>query len=128
MVHPKKKPVFSFQDARRMAQTHGFVNKEEYHAYDCPGAYKLPKDPDVVWSSEWKGWKDFLGVPWSFEEAKRMIRPLSLQDESAYLEFLKCEGSSIHNIDENDIKRLPYQPDLYYKEEWKGWQDFLGSG
>lgn len=123
------KPIFSFVDARRMAQTHGFVDKEEYQAYDCPGAYKLPKDPDVVWPLEWKGWKDFLGVPWSFSEAKTMIQPLGIQNQSAYREFLKGEkDTNFYDMDENDVKRLPYQPDLYYKEEWKGWQDFLGFG
>ena len=27
----------------------------------------------------------------------------------------------------DDISRLPAVPDLFYRTEWKGWDDFLGT-
>jgi len=27
--------------------------------------------------------------------------------------------------DDDSASRLPYRPDLKYKEEWKGWNDWL---
>ena len=45
----KRRGLFSFADARRMARGHGFDSREEFDEYSCPGAYQIPKDADVVW-------------------------------------------------------------------------------
>ena len=64
----KSRRLYNFEEARKIARGHGFNSKQEFLEYDCPGAYQIPKDADVVWSEDWRGWDDFLGVPLSFEE------------------------------------------------------------
>lgn len=66
----KSRRLYSFAEARKIARGHGFSSKQEFLEYDCAGAYQLPKDADVVWQDEWRGWDDFLGVPLTFEEVR----------------------------------------------------------
>ena len=130
----KKRALYSFSEARKVARGHGFSNKEEFFEYDCPGAYQLPKNADEVWSTDWTNWEDFLGLPiQEFEKAREIARTrvgaastskwkVSTEDEYLAL-FQKKE------IDDGDIaSRLPYRPDLKYKNKgWVSWKDFLSS-
>ncbi|KAL7568833.1 hypothetical protein ACA910_007246 [Epithemia clementina (nom. ined.)] len=145
------KCIYTFQEARKMARSYGLASATEFLEYECPGAYRLPRNPDEVWSDEWNGWDDFLGVPWSFSEARCITRDLNknknnqedshtllLQSSQDYEKFVsECHGTrsknnkpgettlvSQENVDV--ICRLPIRPDLYYKTEWNGWDDFLG--
>ena len=113
--------LFPFVEARRIARGHGFSSKEEFVAYSCPGAYQLPKDPDRVWSDEWKGWEDFLGICYQFDEGRAIARSLPIQSKEEYLRLF--EEKRIN--DDDPASRLPYRPDLKYKDEWKGWDDWL---
>ena len=49
-----------FAQARAMARSMGMSSREEWDEYSCPGAYRLPNDPDVVWAADWQGWDDWL--------------------------------------------------------------------
>ena len=49
-----------FTQARAMARSMGMSSREEWDEYSCPGAYRLPNDPDVVWAADWQGWDDWL--------------------------------------------------------------------
>lgn len=113
--------LFPFEEARRIARGHGFSSKEEFVAYSCPGAYQLPKDPDKVWSDEWKGWEDFLGICYQFDEGRTVARSLILPSKEEYLKLFEEKRIK----DDDPASRLPYRPDLKYKEEWKGWDDWL---
>ncbi|KAL7437085.1 hypothetical protein ACHAXH_008789 [Discostella pseudostelligera] len=122
----KSKRLYSFQEARRIARGHGFDSYEEFMEYTCPGAYQIPKDANIVWKEEWRGWDDFLGLPLSFPEARSIARSLNgITTEESYLELMKNKSSSIS--DDDTASRLPYRPDLKYKTEWMGWDDFLNS-
>ncbi|KAL9182316.1 hypothetical protein ACHAXT_012968 [Thalassiosira profunda] len=118
----KSRRLFSFDEARRIARGHGFDSKDEFIEYTCPGAYQIPKDADVVWKESWRGWDDFLGVSLGFKEGRTVARALKGVDtEEAYLELMRSK-----TIPDDDIaSRLPFRPDLKYKSEWKGWEDFL---
>ena len=70
---------------------------------------------------DWRGWKDFLGVILSFEEGRNVARKLEVNTEEDYLALIKSKSIS----DDDLASRLPYRPDLKYKEEWEGWDDFL---
>eukprot|EP00579_Thalassiosira_antarctica_P008463 CAMPEP_0201901034 /NCGR_PEP_ID=MMETSP0902-20130614/53520_1 /ASSEMBLY_ACC=CAM_ASM_000551 /TAXON_ID=420261 /ORGANISM="Thalassiosira antarctica, Strain CCMP982" /LENGTH=185 /DNA_ID=CAMNT_0048434871 /DNA_START=138 /DNA_END=696 /DNA_ORIENTATION=- len=118
----KSRRLFSFDEARRIARGHGFDSKEEFLEYTCPGAYQIPKDAHVVWKEDWRGWEDFLGVCLSFEKGQQVASALKgIETEEDYLNLIKSK-----TILDNDIaSRLPYRPDLKYKNEWLGWDDFL---
>lgn len=54
----------------------------------------------------------------SFEQAKQLVREFKVFTAKEYLRF---RASS------TDFKKvLPYQPSIYYKNEWKGWCNFTG--
>ena len=44
-----------FTEARAMARSMGMSSREEWEEYSCPGAYRLPNDPDMVWAADWQG-------------------------------------------------------------------------
>jgi hypothetical protein len=119
-----KKALYSFSEARKVARGHGFSTKEEFLEYDCPGAYQLPKNPQEVWSEDWQGWEDFLGICLDFEEGRKVARGLeNIETEEAYLDLFKEK-----KLNDDDIaSRLPYRPDLKYKDRWISWDDFLKS-
>ena len=96
----------------------------------------------VVWSAEWQGWDDFLGVMLPFDEARALLRSLGVSDQ-AELEALKAASADMERSDPSawngghalrtreadgpDLGRVPVKPDLYDRAEWAGWSDFTGS-
>ena len=104
-----------FEEARAMARAMGLSSLEEWNEYSCPGPYRLPKNPDVIWADEFESWEDWLGVPLEWEEACRTVRAHGLTSEQAYSEFA-ASGDW----------RLPAQPQRYYRE-FTTWATFLGS-
>jgi hypothetical protein len=128
-IQRRRKKLYSFEEARRIARGHGFANRQEFLEYECPGAYQLPKDPDDVWRDEWRGWDDWLGVPWTWEEGRALVRKrlfAGAATREAYEDLLRKDSSVRFDP---DLSRLPHRPDLYYKNDgWKGWDDWLGIG
>ncbi|EJK76811.1 hypothetical protein THAOC_01406, partial [Thalassiosira oceanica] len=85
------------------------------------GAYQLPKDADVVWKDDWTSWEDFLGVTLTFEAGREVARTMEVATEDDYMRLMKSK-----TIPEEDVaSRLPFRPDLMYKDNWNGWDDFL---
>ena len=140
VTNKKSRKIYPFQEARRLARGHGFATKEEFIEYECAGAYQLPKNADEVWKDDgWNGWDDFLGIPYrAYEEAKVVVCDVlsgkGVRTEEEYLRFME-QRSKKSNLDNNEdseeqdarIARLPYRPDLYYKNEWLSWEDYLGK-
>lgn len=126
----------TFQEARRITRKHGFYTKTEFFEYDCPGAYGVPKNVEELYRNEgWKGWDDFLGVPLSFMEGKICIASKNncagenkhckqIKTKEEYFQFVR-ERQQKGNEDDPS-SRLPMRPDIYYKEEWISWEDWLG--
>ena len=126
VANKTKRKLYSFTEARKIARGHGFSTIQEFLDYDCPGAYQLPKNPDQVWAAEWKGWNNFLGILWDFETARQVAReqlPSSIDSKEVYMEAFQQKLFS----EDDDVSLLPYRPDLYYKKQWQGWDDFLGN-
>lgn len=119
----KTRAMYPFQEARKIARGHGFESKQEFLEYDCAGAYQLPKNADEVWREDWTDWDDFLGIPLNFEQGREVARTLQLQSQEEYLKMIESK-----TISEDEIaSRLPYRPDLKHKQEWKSWEDWLGT-
>mmetsp|Transcript_810 Transcript_810/g.1835 ORF Transcript_810/g.1835 Transcript_810/m.1835 type:complete len:250 (-) Transcript_810:52-801(-) len=140
-----KRSLYSFVEARRVARGHGFSTVEEFLDYDCPGAYQVPKTPNEIWSKEFKGWDDFLGLPIStLQEAKDVLRSSPTfrrqrqrkstsnddGDNNADIlittkeEYMQLFHDKLLDEDSPEI-RLPYRPDLKFKEDWISWDDYL---
>ena len=139
-----KRPLYSFVEARRIARGHGFSTVEEFLDYDCPGAYQAPKNPNEIWPEEFQGWDDFLGLPIStLQKAKDVLRSSPSFRRRQRKSTAKDEGDDnggilittkeeymqlFHDklLDENSAEiRLPYRPDLKFKEDWVSWDDYL---
>lgn len=118
------KTKYSFREARRITRKHGFHTEQEFLDYDCPGAYGVQKDVANMYSDEWRGWDDFLGVPPSFQEGKAYLKGQGLSSIDAYMTFLKANGENEDSIS----SRFHCKPDKFYKEGWQGWNDWLGIG
>lgn len=58
--------LYTFNEARKIARSMGFHSQDEFVDYECAGSYQLPKNVDELYATEWKGWGDFLGVPFYF--------------------------------------------------------------
>lgn len=119
----KVRKLYSFSEARNIARQYGFVNRQEFLEYECPGAYQLPKNPEQVWEKEWNNWDDFLGVMLPFDRAVCVARSLNLTTQEEYTNLFS-NPKAFDN--DNEASRLPYKPDLVYKKQWQGWASFLG--
>lgn len=122
----KKRALYSFDEARKIARGHGFSSLQEFLDYDCAGAYQVPKNANEVWSEDFTSWEDFLGVILEFEEARDVARKeASKRNISTQKEYMQLMESK--TIEDGDIaSRLPYRPDLKYKTKgWISWEDFL---
>lgn len=122
MSPTKNRKLYSFTEARRLARGHGFSSKKEFLDYDCAGAYQLPKNAEVIWQTEWKGWGDWLGIPWDFQQGREIARTLKFNTEDEYLTFFRENKIT---SEDDPLSRLPIRPDLYYKQDWQGWDDWL---
>ena len=88
----------------------------------------IPTSPQTVYKNcGWINLGDWLGTGSiapqnkkfkSFEEAKFFIRKLKLKSFSNWIEYKK---SSLFD------SSLPKAPHHVYKDQWKGWADFLGK-
>ena len=75
----------------------------------------LPKNANEFYSSSgWQDWGDFLGLMYSFEEARSKLRDIDCNSEMAYKDTQALDP------------RLPVMPHLYYKNDWKDFDHFLG--
>lgn len=85
---------------------------------------KLPINPDVVYSTYWKGWDVFLSpnsastraleIYPTFKEARKAARKLGLSNAREYIKYYSRD------------KRLPSNPSCFYTA-WTTWFDFLGT-
>ena len=88
----------------------------------------IPARPNNTYKEQWKGWGDWLGtgtialqnkVYRSFEEAHEYVMQLGFKTREEYSKWCKS-GQKPDDI--------PARPNNTYKEQWKGWGDWLGTG
>jgi superfamily II DNA or RNA helicase len=123
----KNKKYRSFEEARKWVRDLNFKNEMEWREYkkrdDFPN--DIPKQPQntTQYKNKWKGMGDWLGTfnsknrEWlSFEEAKKYMKPFNLKNEREWRGWKKQRP-----------KNIPSQPEVKYKNQWKGFKDFLGN-
>lgn len=105
----------------RMWRTYIDSGKKPKNIPACPqGTYK---------NKGWNGWGDFLGTgaySWkkgtsflSFEETRNFMKELGIKQFRDWIAWCR-KGEKPINI--------PFTPKDVYKDEWKGWGHFLGTG
>jgi Phage-integrase repeat unit len=122
-----------FAEARDYVRSLILKNAREWEEYCRTGNKPLdiPSSPNTKYKSEWKGYGDWLGTGTArrkrtaqisyrpFDKAREYVRTLGLKGETDWKEFCKL-GKRPQDV--------PSNPDIIYREEWKGWGDWLGTG
>ena len=128
-VKKKIKRFCSFQEARNYVRTLKLKNTKEWKEY-CKSGRKpnnIPSSPENTYDDLWEGWIDFLGSKYlkprnnkenilKFKIAKIKIKKIGVNTSREY-----------RKIAYKKIKNLPSNPNIFYKDQWKGWADFLGK-
>jgi len=120
----------SFKEARKFVHTLDLRSQKQWIEYSKSGMkpVDIPAYPPNVYHEKWKGWGDFLGtgnvanstkIFSSYEDSKKFVKKLNLKSVSEFNQYVKSE-----KIPDN-IPKAPYRN---YREKWKGWGDFLGTG
>lgn len=124
-----------FVSARKLSRTLGLTSEAQFvrwrggqlkHRMRCPA--NMPMHPDRVYS-EFKGWADFLDfIPrtWMpYDKARNFARKLRLKNQSEYREWsvgrLRRRGLPVRP------RSIPANPDQIYSNQWRGFNDFLGT-
>ena len=88
----------------------------------------IPSNPSLEYEKEWEGWGIFLGTGiianrdkefWSYNKARTFLKKLGIEKRDHFYQLSK-EGKI--------PKEIPLNSNQFYKKEWKGWGDFLGTG
>jgi hypothetical protein len=123
------KEFITFTEAREYVHTLGLKNLRGWHAY-CKSGQKpddIPTNPRTTYKDQWQGLGDWLGTGVianknreyrTFEEAREYVRSLGLKN---------CEEWRAHSKSEERPDDIPSTPREFYKFEWRGWGDWLGT-
>lgn len=88
----------------------------------------IPSAPEQAYKKQCKGYGDWLGTGTvanqnrayrSFNEARKFIRSLGLKSYSDWINYCKTGKKPTY---------VPASPEVVYKNQWKGWGDWLGTG
>ena len=122
----------SFKDARKFARSLKLSGQKEWQQY-CKSGKKpddIPGHPEYTYKNEWIGLGDWLGTSniqgrlqhanlKSFNESRKFARSLKLSGQKEWQQYCKSGKRP---------KDIPTNPSRSYKDEWKGWGDWFGTG
>lgn len=106
----------------------GINSSRKFGSYKKSGKYlptHFPKSPDDYFRhrNTWKGWGDFFGYP-DHRPSKKYV---DYQRASIVTKQANIKNSSDYKKWKDRPYILPARPDQYYKDQWTGWKEFLGS-
>jgi hypothetical protein len=116
----------SFTEAREFARALNLKAQKEWEAY-CKSGNKpddIPTAPWKIYKNEFKEMGDFLGTGTTrnfrpYKEAREFARSLNLKAQKEWYAYCKS-GNKPNDIPQN-IRTI-------YKNDFKGWGDWLGTG
>jgi hypothetical protein len=129
-ISPQAREYRPFNEAREYVHSLGLKGTTDWKQY-CNSGMKpqdIPSQPRHVYRKYWKGMGDWLGTGTiatlqreyrPFEEAREYIRKLGLNTQEEWRNYRKS-GKKPADI--------PANPNRTYKQKWKGWGDWLGTG
>lgn len=124
-----KKDFLTFAEAKKFVKDKKITSEREWREFYRSGKKpkNIPTNLAQAYETEWKGFGDFFGTNriadqnktfFSFEEAKKHITALNLKNVADFNKY--C-------VSKNKHPKIPSAPNQKYKNEWKGWADFLGK-
>jgi len=123
-----KNPTFlPYEQALDKVQKEKIESRRQYSIWVNARYRKgMPKHPHAVYKEQWEGWNAFLGNRNSFENRT----PKNFREFTDALLYARKSGLTTF---ENwcQLKHpddIPVRADIVYKNQWKGWKYFLGTG
>jgi hypothetical protein len=91
----------------------------------------IPAWPPQVYSNSWNGFADFLGIRpspkhvqmWPFLKARNFVRKLRLSSPTEYAKWTSGAMNSLASKPDE----VPVAPSKKYRNQWRGWDDWLGN-
>ncbi len=123
---------WSYKLAKTWAQDNlvpkGVNSSRKFDAYKRGQDYlpkNFPRKPDEFFKKKkvWQGWPDFFGKPEKYSEKTYF----SYQKASLLCRKHRIRNSIEYRIWADKPLNLPARPDQFYKENWQGWESFLGE-
>ena len=128
-----------YKEARAYVQKLNLKTYKEWWLYvknKLEGHKKIPRDiphnPGSAYKDEWKGIGDWLGTGVianynqnykPYNKARAYVRKLKLKSMKDWLLYCRNKLPGL----QKKPKDIPVIPRNIYKDEWKGWSDWLGS-
>lgn len=115
-----------FVEARATVRSIGFGSKEEWDEWVSEGKSApwlgpyMPSRPELMYEEDWVSWDDWLGTPLPFEDARVAVHNLCIPNQEAWWRFVEERAKLLESL------RVPARPHLYYRSEWRGYDDWLG--
>jgi len=121
--------IMSMEEAMKIVQPLNFTSNKQFSQWvrgkmsDLPAPpHNFPKSPEGVYKSQgcWQNWGHFLGYvnrnqDWfPFSVAVKKVRAMKIKSNKEYRSVELPLG-------------IPKNPESVYKNEWKGWQYYLGK-
>ena len=125
---PKDYSFLSFKKARSIVRRQNLKSQKDWRDWSrTKRPEEIPSTPAVIYSKEWVDFADWIGH-WnpggiksdvlSFEEAKQIVHKAKLKGKRDYNDWSKTSRP----------QNIPSSPRNRYKDKWKGWGDWLGTG
>lgn len=125
---PKWRP---FEEAREVVRALGLAKQKDFQEWSKSGSRPadIPGSPAIAYKGQGQGWADFLGnggvrprrtltEARPDAEARAHVRSLGLKNQDEYFAWSKTDARP---------EDIPANPRLTYKDEWQGWDDWLGK-
>jgi len=125
----------TYEEAKKYVSKYNFSGKREFKLHSTKNIFPkdIPRSPETVYNISWEGWGKFLGT------GNRILAPgrdmntnwRSYEEAKKYVLNQKYTSKRYFNLDSRKTSfpgDIPRRPDLVYKNFWKNWGDFLGTG
>jgi len=84
------------------------------------GSAYFPAKPHELYIEEWRGWDDFLGARRDYQDAKRVVKNLGIQSQAQWWNFAEQHPDILAEL------RVPVRPHRAYRQQFLGYDDWLG--
>ena len=128
-----------FSKARKYVRSLKFTSYLEYIEWSKGQLKNKPTFPDDIPAhpygvygkvKDWKGISDYLGSKpsgkyvqmWAFPKARKFVRKLKLTSST---EYMKWASAGLNGVQERPPE-IPVAPAKKFKQQWRGWDDWLG--
>ena len=103
------------------------------------GKPNIPFVPEKYYENEWQGWGNFLGIEdfnpnknagYNFKKNIHLINSPTYSEAKKIIKIYKFKNQSHFKREWSKklkIKNIPNKANIYYKDQWVSWDDFLGK-